>query len=193
MRLGSDGPPLEALSSTRPEPKEFARGFEDAPLAMALVDATDRVVYANPALSRLTGYRRDELIAVTVADLTHPEDRAVAAAAWLSVARGETPSFAVDVRLLRPDGRVVWVSVCCSSTVDRRLVVQLVDVTERKRAERELTRSNAELSNFAYLAAHELKAPLQALTGFTALLERVHGPDMDSQAREFLGWVVDGA
>jgi light-regulated signal transduction histidine kinase (bacteriophytochrome) len=73
------------------------------------------------------------------------------------------------------------------------LVVQMVDVTEQRRVERELSRSNAELSNFAFLAAHELKSPLQAISGFATLLERVHGPDLDPQAQEFLGWIVGGA
>ena len=76
---------------------------------------------------------------------------------------------------------------------DPYLVVQMVDISEQKRVEGELSRSNAELSSFAYLAAHELKSPLQALSGFAALLERVHGPELDDQGREFISWIIDGA
>ena len=192
MLVGSDGSSLEAKTA-QPAPGRLARAFEGAPLGMALVDSGDRVLYANPALARLTGYGREGLHAVTLAHLIHPEDRTAAAASRRSVVRGETPASTVEVRLLRPDGRMRWVSFSCSATGDRELVVQFVDVTERKQSERELSRSNAELSSFAYLAAHELKSPLQALTGFTALLDRVYGPNMDPQARELLGWIVDGA
>jgi signal transduction histidine kinase len=114
--------------------------------------------------------------------------------------RAEVASSTAEFRLLRPDGRAVWASVSCSATGDggpldarRELVVQLVDVTERRQAERELTRSNDELSSFAFLAAHELKSPLQSLSGFTALLDRIHGPSLDPQAREFVAWIMDGA
>ena len=192
MLIGSDGSSLEAMTA-HPAPGRLARAFEHAPLGMALVDAADRILYANPALARLTGYGRDGLRAVTLAHLIHPKDRSVAAACRFSVVRNETPSSTVEVRLLRPDGRVRWASLSRSATGDRELVVQFVDVTERMQAERELARSNAELSSFAYLAAHELKSPLQALNGFTALLDRVYGPSMDPPAREFLGWIVDGA
>jgi len=173
------------------------QAFEHAPLAMALVDCDDRVLYANPALCRLAGHSRDGLATLTLAELTHPDDRNAAAAARRSVAAGTVAASSSEARLLRPDGRVVRASISCSSTGDVGgppcLVVQLVDVTEQRRTEQELHRSNAELGSFAYLAAHELKSPLQALSGFAALLERVHGPQLEPQAREFVSWIVDGA
>jgi PAS domain S-box-containing protein len=185
---------LDAVIAGAPAPEAgFLRVFEDAPLAMALLGADERVVYANPALSRLTRRCRHDLVNLPLADLIHPDDRDGAEAARRSVVRGEVLSSTTDARLLWPDGKVVWASISCSATGEGQRVVQLVDVTRRKRAERELARSNAELSSFAYLAAHELKSPLQALTGFTALLERVHGDQLDSQGREFLGWILDGA
>jgi PAS domain S-box-containing protein len=185
-------PPVE------PPPAEgFRRAFEGAPLAMALLGADDLVLYANPALCRLTGYGPDELAALTMADLTHPEDRAGAATARRAVAARRVATSTVDARLVRPDGRAVWVSISCGACsgddgAPGEVVAQLVDVSEQRGVERELTRSNVELSSFAYLAAHELKSPLQALSGFAALLDKVHGPHLDPQAREFVGWIVDG-
>jgi len=188
----------QAPAPAPPPPAALLRqAFELAPLAMALVDCDDRVLHANPALCRLAGYSRDELATLTLADLTHPEDRSAARAARRSVSRGTVEASSSEARLVRPDGRVIRASISCSSTGEVGgppcLVVQLVDVTDQRRAERELHRSNAELSSFAYLAAHELKSPLQALSGFGALLERVHGPQLDPQARAFVSWIVDGA
>jgi len=195
---------LQAWRSTQPQvpPAEpaaerFRHVFEHAPLAMALVDGADSVLYANPALSRLTGYRRDQFAAVTLAELTHPEDRAAAVEARRAVARGSRESSTVEARLIRPDGRTVWASISCSATPDdddgRCLIVQLVDVTEQRWIERELTRSNNELGSFAYLAAHELKAPLQTVSGFAGFLDHVYGPRLEPQAREFVSWIVEGA
>jgi light-regulated signal transduction histidine kinase (bacteriophytochrome) len=103
----------------------------------------------------------------------------------------------VEARLLRPDGRTAWVLLACSllpaaDGAGPRLIVQLTDISDQKCDQLELSRSNGELSSFAFLAAHELKSPLQAMSGFAALLSQVHGPDMDPQAREFVGWILDG-
>ncbi len=99
--------------------------------------------------------------------------------------------------MARPDGRTVWASISAAPSGDEGeqagQLVTMVDVTEQRRVEREMARSNAELSSFAYLAAHELKSPLQALSGFAALLERVHGPELGDQGREFISWIIDGA
>lgn len=190
---------LQTWKSTQPQPpleppavERFRQAFEGAPLAMALAGPDDRVQWANAAWCRLTGYGVDELAALTVAELTHPEDRDAAAAGRRAVAAGEVPAHQAEARLLRPDSRTVWAQISCSP-VDHGLVVQLVDVTERKRLVVDLTRSNGELSSFAFLAAHELKSPLQAISGFAALLDRAFGPALDPQAQEFVGWIVAGA
>ena len=189
---------LQTWGSTHPAPPEcFGQAFRCAPLPMALVGLDDRVRYANPALCRLTGYEPDELCRLTVADLVHPDDRDGVAAARRSVAERLVPASTVDARLVRPDGRTVSTSISCSTSDeavdDRWLVLQLVDVTEQRRTERELARSNAELRSFAFLAAHELKSPLQTLSGFAALLAQLYGPQLEPQAREFVGWIADGA
>jgi PAS domain S-box-containing protein len=150
------------------------------------------VQWANPEWCRITGYGIDELAALTVAELTHPEDREEATAGRRAVAAGEVPTHRVEARLLRPDSRTVWALMACSP-VDGGLVVQMVDVSDRKRLQLDLTRSNAELSSFAFLAAHELKSPLPTISGVAAHLERAFGPALEPQAQESIAWIVAGA
>jgi PAS domain S-box-containing protein len=162
-----------------------------------VVDAADRILHANAALERLSGYPRDKLRRLTVADIALAEDREAAATARRAVLAGDRTGSSVEARLLRPDGRTAWVLLACSllpaaDGAGPRLIVQLTDISEQKCDQLELSRSNGELSSFAFLAAHELKSPLQAMSGFAALLSQVHGPDMDPQAREFVGWILDG-
>jgi diguanylate cyclase (GGDEF)-like protein len=51
----------------------------------------------------------------------------------------------------------------------------------------------AELAQFASLAAHEMRSPIAVILGFAKLLERSHGDVLDESGKEFVGWIVDGA
>ena len=74
------------------------------------------------------------------------------------------------------------------------------DISERKRLEEELKESiknlkysNEELQQFAYVSSHDLQEPLRTIASFTQLLERRYKGKFDSDADEFMDYIVEAA
>lgn len=80
----------------------------------------------------------------------------------------------------------------------RRLNAELEDrVAERTidlaKANDELSRSNRDLEQFAYLASHDLQEPLRMVSSFVRKIEQRYGDELDDRGRQYIDFAVDGA
>lgn len=87
----------------------------------------------------------------------------------------------------------ILVDVATPAALQGRLAELADRVAELEDANAELARSNDELGEFAFIASHELRAPLQTIGGYAELLADIAGDSLDTEAAEYLLDIRRGA
>lgn len=138
---------MRSSARLRQAEQQFTAAFEHASIGMALLDVELQVVKANRALGVLLGDPPAHLRERHLPDAVDPLERAtlVRALRGLSAA---APSTRLEVRLRRPDGGLRWGHVSASllegqGGLPPRIVVQVENITERKRSEAMLSHAAA--------------------------------------------------
>ena len=178
------------------ESEEKYRTLTEQSFQGIFIADTSGMIYVNDRLESLTGYTRQELLAMDFDTMSrallHPDDRETMSSRLRQRLGGNDLPQGYEYRFLNRAGEVHWAAVYSRLIhLGGKAVLQctVVDLTERKRTEevlqkardtlearveertRELAAANQEVRRFAYMISHDLRAPLVNLQGFASELQ----------------------
>ncbi|WP_462279907.1 PAS domain S-box protein [Salinivirga cyanobacteriivorans] len=165
------------------------------------LDAQWPMEFVSEGCFDLTGYTTGELTGskhITFGDIIIPEDQDYV---WETVNKmiSSTNQFVLEYRIQKKDGSIRWVwdkGITLQKEDGEKHSIEgfIIDITDRKEAEKALEEyqnelevkvqeRTEELEAFAYSVSHDLRAPLRAINGFTDILLEEYATDLDDEGK----------
>ena len=133
------------------EGEHFYRNmFDNANIGMCIIDTEGRFRQVNKKICRLLEFTSEELVAMTVNDVTHPEDVNISPTIIRRAVSGEVIHSEFEKRYVTKSGNMIWGQVTSSLVQDENgaplfFVSQLKEITKRKMAEKQLLETSKQL------------------------------------------------
>jgi PAS domain S-box-containing protein len=181
---------------------QMSRVFMDAIDPIFIRDLEGTVIDMNRSAEETYGWRRNELIGKSIMTIIPSHLRAQAEDYHMRCKRGETTKN-VEFTHLTKSGATIPVLVSLSLLTNERgeavgIATIIKDLSSVKRTEEmlraqteALARSNKDLEEFAYLAAHDLREPLIGIAAYIKILQRLHTDSLGAQAHQFISLILE--
>ncbi|WJH36590.1 PAS domain S-box protein [Paenibacillus sp. CC-CFT747] len=122
----------------------YEQAYTYAPIGIALVSLEGEWLQVNPELCRMIGYTEEELAALSLDDLTYPDDLPAGPYHRKELIEDRASSCSLEKRYFRKDGSLLWASLHVSLAREEKTgeplyyILHLIDISEKKAAESEL-------------------------------------------------------
>lgn len=125
--------------------------FEQAAVGIAQVSPDGRWMDVNQRICDIVGYTREELLAITFQDITHPDDLEADLGYVRQMLAGEIQTYSMEKRYFRKDGAVIWINLTASlvrypSGAPKYFISVVEDITQRKQEEKSRRENEAKFS-----------------------------------------------
>lgn len=130
----------------RESEERFRVVFDQAPVGIAMVDLGFHLMRANQAYCQMLGYTEKELSALTISDITHPEDVEENMRLQKMLGQGLIPEYEMEKRFIRKDGSIAQGLLIASLLTNEEdeavcFIGQVLDITSKKEQEQQLFES----------------------------------------------------
>jgi PAS domain S-box-containing protein len=123
----------------RESEEKFKEAFEYSPVGMALVDEQGFYLGVNDKLCEILGYSNQEMKSLTFQEITYFKDLDLDLEYKKSLDSGKISNFSSEKRFIKKDNSIIWTHISVSLVKKNRnetyYIVQIIDITERKKIE----------------------------------------------------------
>ncbi len=173
---------------------------EYAKEAVFWLDKKGNILYANEKACEVTGYNSLELYLTNASLLAPTMQLKNWARLWKDLKQRGKNTFELYIKNKNNKSAPFEVAANYTALEGKEYICLFAqNISSRKLKEKQieeyakaLERRNRELEEFNYLTSHHLKEPLRRISGFIQILDRRYRDKLDSDAHEFIEYVVDG-
>lgn len=162
--------------------------FESSPDFLCIAGFDGYFKMVNPALCKLLGYTKEELLSKPVNEFIYPDDRKLTSKHRDNIWEGK-PLLNYENRYVSKQGKVIWFSWNSMPKKDEKLVYAIAkNITyikkheeERNQLLTELSKTNNKLKQLSYTNSHDLRAPISNLLAIFQLMDISHVQDPETR------------
>ena len=167
----------QSLNALQAAEQRWRIVFENSAVGITLTDISGRIIAVNPACERIFGCENEEILDISLAEITSEEDQEVTKSYIAQLLTGALHECHFQKRYRQKDGSVVWANMSVSlipgtESMAPTLLAVVQDISESKYAEEALTQVQVELTRVSRVTAmgelaasiaHEINQPLAAI------------------------------